>query len=67
MHQGLYETLHRIPLVVCIATELSGCFQPSFSEEEMAALKNEVTGSRQKQVVNDTVRIWIRILILLKK
>lgn len=34
----------------------------SVSEEEMAALKNEAIVSKQKQVVNGTVRIWIQVL-----
>lgn len=41
---------------------------PSFVlEEDMVALKNEVIGSKQKQVVNGIVRILIQILMLLKK
>lgn len=39
----------------------------SVSEEETVALKNEMIGSEQKHVVNDTVRIWIQVLMLLKK
>lgn len=42
-------------------------FLPSFTEEKTASPKNEVIDSRQRQLINGTVRIWIQVLMLLKK
>lgn len=65
MHQGHYETLHR-PWPCALQQNKMDIHSP-VSEEEMATLKNEDISSRQKQVAYGTFRIWIQILVLLKK